>query len=75
MTRAALEACTAPACKADTMDLLEETDTKLFFQMMRLALAIAVLRYVLEDAAVIIGVYDYKNDSSGTDSLWLVSSC
>jgi hypothetical protein len=57
------------------MDLLEETDTKLFFQMMRLALAIAVLRYVLEDAAVIIGVYDYKNDSSGTDSLWLVSSC
>jgi hypothetical protein len=57
------------------MDLLEETDTELFFQMMRLALAIAVLRYALEDAAVIFGVFDYTNDSSGMDSLWLVSGC
>lgn len=57
------------------MDLLEETDTKLFPEVMRLTFAIAVLQYALEDAAVIIGVYDYRNDSSGMNSLWLVSGC
>lgn len=57
------------------MDLLGGTDIKLFSQVMRLTLAIAVLQYAIRDAAIIIGVYDYKNDSSGMDSLWLVSGC
>lgn len=70
MTRADSGACTAPACKAATMDLLEETGTKLLFQMTRLTSAFAALQHALEDAAVIMGVYDYINGSSGMDSLF-----
>jgi hypothetical protein len=63
----------APACQVDTMELLEETDTKPFFWIKRLLLALVVLEHTLEGAAVSMGVYDYRNDSGGMDSLRLGS--